>query len=1132
MNPRQNINDELGSRVCRQDEILEKQLSYWQQQLADLSVLELLTDKPRPKQRSYRSAQETFQVSSALTLALKSLSLQQNVTLFMTLLAALQVLLHRYSGQDNIIVGTAVAGQDAENPTDFWVNRLALRTDLSGMPNFYQLLSRVREVCLSAYAHQDLSFDKLLEQLPVSPDTSRHPLFQVMLVLQTSALPDPALNHIKADSFDIALLLTEHEHGLTATLDYSTDLFNAETMIRLVGHFKTLLTAIVERPETAIALLPLLTEPEHRQLVVDWNATQTDYPKNKCVHQLFEEQAAATPDAVALVCERQQLSYQALNAQANQLAHYLQSAGVKAETPVAICMERSVDLVVGLLAILKAGGAYVPLDPNYPRDALAFMLQDSNAPVLLTHASLLSQLPVYSGQCICLDGSRDEISREGTENLHCNTTADNLAYIIYTSGSTGRPKGVEVCHYNIARLLINTNYARFDNRQTFLLLAPITFDASTFEIWGGLLHGARCVIYAERIPSLHGLETIIEQHKISILWLTAALFNAVIDEKPQILRPVAQILTGGEALSVAHIQRAVKLLPDSQLINGYGPTESTTFACCYPIPKIIPPLATSIPIGHPIANTRIYILDQYLQPSPIGISGEIHIGGDGLARAYLNRPELSAKKFIADPFSNDGQARLYKTGDLARYLPDGPIEFLGRTDHQIKLRGFRIELGEIESVLGQHPDINGAFVIMSNDPSGDKHLVAYVTHPQHRRPNINALRLFLTGKLPEYMVPAAFVLLDKLPLTANGKVDRTALPAPEPIHTEFDPAYVAPHTPMEAMLVAMWRSILKINPIGIQDNFFALGGHSLLAIVLCTKIEAKIGKPVPVEWIYQYPTIKQLAEVLAQPIGSDSKKLDAIVTAFQTDGTQAPLFWGLHGGPLVPMMLEQLGANQPLYLLNHQALDGTRAKYVTVPEMARYYLQNIQQIDPDGPYYLGGFSIGGTIMYEIARQLCAQGKQVALLFILDPSAIGYDETDEDYPKQKLTVSNEYQQLKRAGCLAYVKKHLRKQLLPLIIKTYFSLRVALPTRFHWFYMLSIYRPAIQGYRPEPAVEGMENSIMVHINHRDMDDWITVFNGKVKTYGIDCGHMALLEAPYSLTWLKILKQAIKATMAKSL
>ncbi len=790
------------------------------------------------------------------------------------------------------------------------------------------------------------------------------------------------------------------------TIEYSTDLFNAETITRLAGHFQTLLEAIVENPETTIAELPLLTAPERHQLLVEWNATKTGYPKDKCIHQLFEEQSARTPDAIALVFENQQLSYHTLNAKANQLAHYLKTASVQPDKLVAICMDRSIDLVIGLLAILKAGGAYVPLDPTYPRERLAFMLEDTKAQVLLTHSSLAGQLPGYSGQLVCLDSCWIELNPEDIDNPCCNTSSSNLAYVMYTSGSTGTPKGVEVCHYNIARLLLNNTYARIDNQQNFLLSAPIAFDASTFEVWGGLLHGARCVIYPERVLTLNGLERIIEQQKISILWLTAALFNAVIDEKPQILSAVGQVLTGGEALSTGHIRRALKQLPDSQLINGYGPTESTTFACCYPIPKTIAHQAISIPIGYPIANTQVYILDKHLQPVPIGVAGELHIGGDGLARGYLNRPEMTAEKFIRHPFSTNPLDRLYKTGDLARYQSDGAIEFLGRLDHQIKLRGFRIELGEIESVLGHYPGINEVVVTVREDQSGNKRLVTYLTHSQEEPPNVNAIRLFLKEKLPEYMVPSAFVFLDKFPLTPNGKIDRKALPAPDQTRTEIEQAYVAPCSPVQEMLAAIWREVLNVDRIGIHDNFFDLGGHSLLVIVVCTKVEAKIGKPVPVELIFEFPTVVSLANALEKYVNIASKNFNPLITAFQVQGTQPPFFW-IYGGKVVPLILEQMGANQPFYLLNHQAMDGNRAQYLTIPEMADYYLQNILKIDSEGPYYLGGYSIGGMIIYELARQLCEQGKTVALLFILDPTSISNDKKEQELPKKKFNLRCEY-----------------------------------------------------------------------------------------------------------------------------
>ncbi len=1112
----------VWQREWLQGEVLEKQLSYWKNQLADLTVLELPTDKHRPMQLSYRGAQETFQLSAVLTQGLKTLSQQRNVTLFMTLLAAFQVLLHRYSGQEDIVVGTAIAGRnqrELENLIGFFVNTLVLRTDLSDTPSFDQLLSRVREVCLSAYAHQDLPFEKLVAELQVQRDMSRHPLFQVMLVLQPrqlQAMQLPGLTTSSRDvtnetaKFDLTLSLVEHSDGLTGTIEYSTDLFNVETITRLAGHFQTLLEAVIEQPETSIAQLPLLTAQERYQLLVKWNATQTDYPKDKCIHQLFEEQAARTPDAIALVFENQQLSYQALNAKANQLAHYLQTVGVKPDTLVAIFMERSFDMVIGLLAILKAGGAYVPLDSTYPRERLAFMLEDTKTQVLLTHFSLAGQLPIFSGLLVCLDTCWIDLIKESTANLPCHTLSNNLAYIMYTSGSTGAPKGVEICHYNIARLLFNNPYARFDNKQNFLLAAPIAFDASTFELWGGLLHGSRCIIYPDRVPTFNDLEKIIKEENVSILWLTASLFNAVIDEKPHLLGTVAQILTGGEALSTGHIQHALKLLPDSQIINGYGPTESTTFACCYPIPKTFASQAASIPIGRPIANTQIYLLDKHLQPVPIGVSGEIHIGGDGLARGYLNRPELTAEKFIADPFSDDSCSRLYKTGDLARYQPDGTIEFLGRIDHQVKLRGFRIELGEIEAVLETYPGINTAVATVREDLPGDKRLIAYLAHSQLEQSNIDALRLFLKEQLPDYMVPSAFVFLDELPLTPSGKLDRKALPAPDQTRSDFEQAYVAASSSIEEVLVTIWREVLNIDRIGVHDNFFELGGHSLLILVLCTKIEAKIGKSIPMSWVFQFPTISQLAVILKQDILVKDQKSDPIITAFQINSTLPPLFWGMSLGRDVSTKITNLNSNKSLFLLHHQSLDGNAAKHISIPDMASYYLQSILQINPDGPYYLGGFSIGGLIMYEIACQLCRQGKKVALLFLLDPSSLGGDENEE-------------------GCTTFAKACIsfanERILFPLTVKLTVYLG-EIPRRFHWRYISGIYTNAIRCYQPEHPLQGIENTIMVHTKNRKMQDWTGVFNGKIKTYSVDCNHHALLDdSHYNTIWLNILKQTLK-------
>ena len=854
----------VWQRDWLQGEELERQLRYWKTQLADLTVLEQPTDKSRPKQLSYRGARQTIQLSAALTQSLKTLSQQQNVTLFMMLLSAFQVLLHRYSGQEDIVVGTAIAGrnrQELENLIGFFVNTLALRTDLSGTPNFVQLLSRVREVCLSAYAHQDIPFEKLVAELQVQRDMSRHPLFQVMLILQpSSALQDMQLSGLTINKltvtndtakFDLALSLVEHPDGLTGVIEYSTDLFNAETITRLAGHFQTLLEAVVAHPETAIAELPLLTAPERHQLLVEWNATQTEYPKEKCIHHYFEEQVARTPDAIALVFEDQQLSYQGLNAKANQLAHYLQTLGVQPDTLVAICLDRSIDLVIGLLAILKAGGAYVPLDPTYPRERLAFMLDDSQISLLLTQKkfdSITNASELNHGiQRVYLDSEWPTIFP-----LHLGATvnSENLAYVIYTSGSTGKPKGVQINHRSLLNFLMSMAQLLDIKKQDVLLaVTTLSFDIAGLEIYLPLICGAKIIIASRELAvDGSGLARILNQaNTITMMQATPATWRLLL-EADWTGNPQLKILCGGEALNrdlAIHLQKKSK-----EVWNLYGPTETTIWSTVNRL-SIDDHSAEVIPIGHPIANTQLYILDKHLQLAPVGVTGELHIGGDGLARGYLNRPELTAEKFIKHPFSDDPHARLYKTGDLARYLPNGVVEFLGRIDHQVKIRGFRIELGEIESVLGQHPSINEVVVTVREDQPGDKRLVVYLTYLQHEPPNVSALRLFLKQKLPEYMVPSAFVLLDKFPLTPNGKIDRKALPAPDQTRPEYEQSYVPPRSPIEEMLVAIWQEVLNIEQIGIHDNFFELGGHSLLAVQLIVRINKQFQIEFPLYSLFE-----------------------------------------------------------------------------------------------------------------------------------------------------------------------------------------------------------------------------------------------------------------------------------------
>jgi aspartate racemase len=855
--------------------IAQNLLGYWKKQLENVARLSLPTDHPRPAAESWRGARQYFSLELGATDSLKALSRQADATLFMLLLAAFQTLLHRYTGQTDIVTGTPVAGRrhpEVENLIGFFLNMLPLRTDLSGGLTFRELLARVRRVCLEAYAHEDLPFEMLVEELKPERHINQNPLFQVTFVLQNypkfagkSAAVRPGELEIDPliSRFDLHFFMTEENGGLRGYFEYNTDLFDAPTIERMRGHFKTLLQGIIDDPDRPISDLPLLTEAEIHQVLIEWNATQSDHPQNKCIHQLFEEQAERAPESVAVIFENQQLDYRALNDRANQLARFLRRQGVGTEARVAICLKRSTEMIVGLLAVLKAGGAYVPLDPEYPKERLAFMLKDAQASALLTQRSLLENLPAQNVRAVCLDEHWPEIARESKENPINGTTPESLAYVMYTSGSTGKPKGVEVLHRGVVRLLFGVDYIDLNPDQTLLHLAPSSFDASTFEIWGALLHGARCVLFPNNVPSPAELGDMLQKHRVSTLWLTASLFNLVIDEAPTVLSGVRQLLTGGEPLSVPHVRRALALLRETKIINGYGPTESTTFACCYRVPDRLDETINSIPIGRPIGNTQVYILDEHLSPVPVGAHGEIYIGGDGLARGYFNRPELTAEKFIRNPFSGDSTSCLYRTGDRGRYLPDGNIEFLGRIDDQVKIRGYRIELGEIEATLGEHPMVREAVAMAREDTPGDRRLVAYIVLAQVTSQKAEELRNFLKGKLPEHMIPSALVFLESLPVTPNGKVDRKALPAPDQSGPELERAFVAPRIPLEERLARIWGEVLKLEKVGIHDNFFDLGGQSLLATQVISRIRTALDAEVPLRVMFDAPTIAELAVVIS-----------------------------------------------------------------------------------------------------------------------------------------------------------------------------------------------------------------------------------------------------------------------------
>ncbi len=998
----------VWQREWLQGDVLAEQLAYWKQQLAGVpATLELPTDRPRPPVPSYRGAMQPFALSKQLTDGLKALSRQEGVTLYMTLVGAFQALLHRYTGQDDILLGSPVAGRPraaTEDLLGFFINTLVLRSDLSGNPTFRELLRQVREVILEAHAHQDVPFEYLVRELQPERNRGQNPLFQALLTLNP---PSPALPHgwnlskmdiqTATSKFDLSILVEDEAEGIFGCFEYSTDLFDAATIERLVGHWQTLLEGIVAAPEQHIGELPLLTEAERHQLLVEWNATATSYPSNRCVHQLFEEQVERTPDAIALVFDDQQMTYRELNMRANQLAHYLQQLGVGPEVMVGLCLERSLEMVVSLLGILKAGGAYVPLDLAYPQERLAFMLQDTHAPVLVTLEQFIDVLPTQGTHVVCLDTQWDMISRESEENPASGVIAENLAYVMYTSGSTGKPKGSEIRHFSINSLVFGVDYTQLDATQTLLHMAPISFDASTFEVWGALLHGARCILFPERIPTPKSIGQVVQKYGVTTAWITASLFNALIDEAPDALKGIQQLLTGGEVLSVAHIRRALSLLPSTQLINGYGPHESTTFACCYRIPATLNEDLRSIPIGRPIGNTQVYVLDRYGNPTPIGVPGELHIGGTGLARNYLNRPELTREKFISSLFSEEPGERLYKTGDLVRYLPDGNIEFLGRRDNQIKIRGFRIELGEIEAILGQYPAVREAIVLVRENERKEKRLIAYIVPDQQQVITSNELRHFMKEKLPEYMIPSDFLLLEAFPITPNGKLDTHALPAPDATKRLEEGSFVAPTLPIHHQLVEIWEDLLNVRPVGITDNFFSLGGHSLLAARMVDRIEQVSGKKIPLSTLFAGATIEHLANLIEEDTRTDDKEqsevkeggsLRARVVTVQAGGARRPFFF-LHGdwygGGFYCMNLARgLDPQQPFYVLEPYEFDRVQVP-PTFEEMASAHIEAMRAVQPEGPYLVGGFCNGGLVAYEMARQLHTAGQKVDLLVLIDPA---------------------------------------------------------------------------------------------------------------------------------------------------
>jgi aspartate racemase len=983
----------IWQRQWVQGDVLTRELEYWKQQLAGSpSALALPTDR-RPTQRTFHGARESLLIPAPIAQALRDLGRQQGATLFMALLAAFHILLHRYAGQEDIRVGVPVAGRtrtETEGLIGLFINTLVMRADLSGDPTFRELLGRVRGAALGAYAHQDLPFEKLVEELRPQRRLGENPLFQVIFQLRNmpghaASAPGLRIEKFECDSgvakVDLDLEVTEAAEGLRCALHYSTDLFGSAAMARMLGHFRALLEGIVRDPGQRISRFPLLSEEERRRVLVESNDTATAYPRDATLSEVFAAQARRSPDAPAVICAGRHVTYRELNRRANQLAHRLQALGVGPDTLVGVCLQRSTEMVVATLGIIKAGGAYLPLDPSYPRERLAIMLKPTAA--LVTQRPLLRHLPDCPAKVVCLDADRRALARERDQDPTSAATSTSLAYVMFTSGSTGAPKAVAVPHRAVIRLVMDTDYVQLTPADAVAQVSNTSFDASTFEIWGALLSGGRMVIIpTETVLSPREFAAELRRRRVTALFLTTALFNQIARELPDAFASLQHLLFGGEAVDPHWVREVLKHGPPGRLLHVYGPTESTAFATAYRV-QGVPEDAASVPIGRPIANTRGYILDRHLQPAPIGVAGELHIAGEGLARGYLGDPEATAQAFIPDPFSQEPGDRLYKTGDLARWLPDGNIEFLGRLDLQVKIRGFRIEPAEVEAALSRHPGVREAVVIMREDTPGDKRLVAYIVRQPGRGSAPGDLRAFLQERLPDYMVPAAFVPLEALPLNPNAKVDRQALPPPAARPMEPGQRDHLPRDPLELQLAQLWEQVLGVRPIGVHDDFFELGGHSLLAVRLLALIEKHLGKRLPVAAIFQAPTVARLAHLLRQ----DGRALKwSCLVPIQTGGSRPPLFCVHPGGGSVlryQRLARALGPDQPFYGLQEYGREKGQVPHSSIEEMAAHYLEEARSLQPRGPYFLGGYSFGGIVAFEMACQLRAQGQAVALLALLD-----------------------------------------------------------------------------------------------------------------------------------------------------
>ncbi|MBK9146341.1 MAG: amino acid adenylation domain-containing protein [Flavobacteriales bacterium] len=1080
--------------------------------------LDLPTDRPRPKQKTYKGNRLDLLLPQDLVRGHKEVATRSGASFVTTLLTTFEVLLHKLTGDSDIVVGLPAAGQSdlgMKHLVGHCVNLLALRSRIDEEQPFIEHLKARRTGVLDAFDNQKYTFGTLLRKLNVPREPGRIPLCPVVFNIDMNmddgvgfdGLQHRFISNPRAfENFELFLNATGNERHLTLEWSYNTDLFDEATVRGWMDQLIALIKRVSDSPNATIADLvsDAALAGEQQSPKPEWHGRATSYPKVD-IGSLFDEVAAKHADRTAVELLDQKMSYRELQQRVHAVSAALIGMGVKTGEPVGLCMDRSFDMVVAMLATLRTGGCFVPFDPAYPADRLALMFSDTDVKVMLTQRHLANALPKHGAKNILLD----EVNAGGDATVP-KVSPDAPAYIMYTSGSTGMPKGVVVPHRAIVRLVREQNFVAFGPDLCWLQLSNISFDASTLEIWGALLNGGRLVLQAQQKPTLPEVCDTIQKHKVTSVWFTVGLFNMLVDEQLDRLRGLKHILTGGDVLSAPHVKKAFLALGPNVLINGYGPTENTTFTCCFPINSKAS-ITDSVPIGFPLNNTTVHVLDEQRNPVPVGRKGELYTGGDGVALGYWKRDDLTAEKFIDDPFSGKSGAKLYRTGDIVKWQADGSIAFIGRADGQVKIRGFRIELGEIENALNDLPGVKDKVVVARQVGPGEKQLACYVIPSEAHHGNqddlLNIVREHLRAKLPSYMVPTGFMVLNELPLTANGKIDRRALPAPSAQTSALKAEHVAPRNTIERALAALWGRVLNASDIGIHDDFFDLGGHSLIGIQLLGQVEQQFSKTLPLKSLFEAPTIAQFAELLkGEGDAHEWKNLSLI----QPDGEGLPLFC-VHGDEASHFIPKHIGNTRPFYAFFHQGEDGKRIEYTTVETIASHFIREMKQAKPKGPYLLTGFSFGGIVAYEMAQQLAAAGEEVPMLALIDTYSPAL------HAEAIATDKRFYTPLKNAIYRWIVRRALRNG-------------AAVPTRFRNFHIIDTYDSAVLAYDPKPW-KGALTVLKAQDSWGPKEmGWETLAQGGLEVKVLLGGHYNIIKEP-NVRALALALEDLARTMANT-